>query len=77
MTDKRDAPGDDDIPDDKTVNEEQLGNPEPAKAHWPEDLSREATPEENSDTYDKRKTAAGAAPETAPVQGREVLRTKG
>ncbi len=57
--------------DDSTVNEEQLGNPEPAKAHWP-------LPEED-DRQDKMpsdRDASGTAKSTAPQQSREAMRRK-
>lgn len=63
--------------DDTSVNDDQLGNPEPAKAHWPsEDPVHTRKREEHADSYDARKTAAGAAKPAAPQQARDVLRSR-
>lgn len=57
--------------DDDVVNEEQLGNPEPGKAHWP-------VPEDDvkQDKMSSDKDASGTAKSTAPQQGREAMRRK-
>jgi hypothetical protein len=57
--------------DDHTVNEGQLGNPEPAKAHWPTLES-----DKRQDKMSNEKDASGTAKSTAPQQSREALRSK-
>lgn len=57
--------------DEDTVNEEQLGNPEPGKAYWPTPKS-----DMRQDKMTNEKDASGTAKSTAPQQSREALRSK-